>query len=136
MGFRVVMCPPYSSNSVMQYQRKKTRTRRLDYDYKKNTNEDLKSKGKPLKFNDSDMKVAEEKFKESYSNAERAMAALVDGEVENVAQIIQFIQAHQTYYEQCAAVMANVKASLDDIVASGASREKTKLSINECELRS
>eukprot|EP00037_Helgoeca_nana_P019735 m.193467 g.193467 ORF g.193467 m.193467 type:complete len:369 (+) comp24981_c2_seq1:54-1160(+) len=115
----------------INYNRKKTRTRRLDYDYKKNTNEDLKTKGKPLKFNDPDMKMAEEKFKESYSKAERSMAALVDGEVENVAQLSQFIQAHQTYFEQCAAVMADAKAQLETIIANGAGREKTKLTINE-----
>jgi hypothetical protein len=122
-----------SSYPTWQYNRKKTRTRRLDYDYKKNTNEDLKTKGKPLKFNDPDMKMAEEKFKESYSKAERSMAALVDGEVENVAQLSQFIQAHQTYFEQCASVMADAKAQLETIIANGAGREKTKLTINECE---
>lgn len=49
--------------------------------------------GKPAKFTDADVKIAEEKFNDSFKLAETSMANLLDNDVEQVAQLSSFVQA-------------------------------------------
>eukprot|EP00041_Stephanoeca_diplocostata_P006341 m.80743 g.80743 ORF g.80743 m.80743 type:complete len:360 (-) comp16312_c0_seq1:252-1331(-) len=117
------------------YHRKKLKSRRLDYDFKKNTNEENAAKGKPAKFTDADVKIAEEKFNDSFKLAESTMANLLDNDVEQVAQLASFVQAHINFYSSALQSMQDLKEYLDDKVEQGKTRQPRELTASSMQSR-
>lgn len=106
------------------YHRKKVRTRRLDFDFKRTTNASNVAKGKPEKYPESDVKVAKEKFEESKSNAEAGMGQMIDNDTEQITQLKALIDAQQNYHAASAEKLAELSGELDRVASDGASREK------------
>eukprot|EP00040_Diaphanoeca_grandis_P031541 m.188711 g.188711 ORF g.188711 m.188711 type:complete len:348 (-) comp32355_c1_seq1:132-1175(-) len=106
------------------YHRKKLNSRRLDYDFKRTTNEGLVAKGKPVKYSESDVKVAEEKFNDSKAAAENGMAQMIDTDVEQITQLKALVTAMSEYHSGCSVVLAALTEKMEAIVDTNKDKPK------------
>lgn len=115
----------------IQYHKKKLNSRRLDYDFKRTTNENCVAKSKPPKYSESDVKVAEEKFNDSKKAAENGMAQMIDNDVEKIAQLKALVVSLEEYHLGCSAVLADLRVKMQSIVDSHQDKPKRTYSITK-----
>lgn len=87
--------------------RKKTESRRLDYDCKKRK----KSQGSII--NEEDLQQAEIKFEESKNQSEVVMKRLLRNETEQVTHLLGFAEGFLEYHSQCADILKEMVNNLN-----------------------
>lgn len=87
------------------HHRKKLSNRRLDFDGKRR---------KQLKggATDEEVRMAQEKFKESLHNASTSMFHLLENDVELISQLCVFSESLMQYYQSCADIMQDLTSKL------------------------
>ncbi len=89
--------------------RKKTENRRLDFDCKKRK----KSSGSTA-VTDEEVRAAEDKFEESKSMTEQAMARVLSNELEHITHLIGFAEGFLEYHNQCYEILKDMTKQLHD----------------------
>lgn len=87
------------------HHRKKLSTRRLDFDGKRRK----QAKGG---VSDDEVRMAQEKFKESLHNASTSMYHLLENDVELISQMCVFSESLMQYYQSCADIMQELTNKL------------------------
>ncbi|XP_014671532.1 PREDICTED: endophilin-A3-like isoform X2 [Priapulus caudatus] len=108
----------------VMHHRKKLHGRRLDYDCKR------RKKAKGSNVPEEEMRMAEDKFEESWNLAEAAMVNLLENDVEQISQLHALVQAQQEYFRQSADVLEEVLEKLEVEKQDAASRPKREASIH------
>lgn len=88
--------------------RKKTESRRLDYDCKK------RKKSQGTVVTEEELNQAEEKFEESKSQAEIAMNRLLQNELEQVTHLAGFAEGFLEYHSQCYEILKDMVRQLNE----------------------
>lgn len=88
--------------------RKKTESRRLDYDCKK------RKKNQGTAITDDELTQAEEKFEESKTLTEQAMNRLLTNEVEQITHLLGFAEGLLEYHNQCYEILKDIVKHLND----------------------
>lgn len=91
----------------IQSHRKKMNSRRLDYDYKISQHE----KGK---VPEEEMLLAEDKFNESMQNADVGMKKFVQGEEEQIHQLMALVGFIKNYHENALRVLEEVHSNIQE----------------------
>lgn len=91
-----------------QHLRKKMENRRLDYDCKK------RKQKQGSAVNDEEVRIASEKFDESKTQAEEAMAHLLTNEVEHVTHLVGFAEGLLEYHSQCCEILKDICKTLNE----------------------
>ncbi|XP_037511360.1 endophilin-A isoform X5 [Rhipicephalus sanguineus] len=99
------------------HHRKKLQGRRLDYDCKKRK----QLKGGHL--TEEEIKLAEDKFEESFNLASMGMFNLLQNDVEQISQLHALAEAFCEYHQQCAEVLQGLTERLLEQKAEAAERE-------------
>uniref|UniRef100_A0A023GJ99 Endophilin-A n=1 Tax=Amblyomma triste TaxID=251400 RepID=A0A023GJ99_AMBTT len=99
------------------HHRKKLQGRRLDYDCKKRK----QLKGGHL--TEEEIKLAEDKFEESFNLASMGMFNLLQNDVEQISQLHALAEAFCEYHQQCAEVLQGLTERLLEQKAEAASHE-------------
>ncbi|XP_033023431.1 endophilin-A3 isoform X1 [Lacerta agilis] len=94
---------------------KKLEGRRLDYDYKK------KRLGK---IPDEEVKQAVEKFEESKELAERSMFNFLENDIEQVSQLLVFVEAAVEYHKQSTEILEDLQSKLQNRINIASSRPR------------
>ncbi|CAH1730005.1 unnamed protein product [Chironomus riparius] len=99
------------------HHRKKLSNRRLDYDGKRR---------KQLKggISDDEVRMAQDKFRESLHNASTSMHHLLENDVELISQLAVFSESLMTYYQQCAEIMQELTSKLYEKKSEAMNRPK------------
>lgn len=61
---------------------------------------------------EEEVRMAQEKFKESLHNASTSMHHLLENDVEMISQLAVFSESLMSYYQQCAEVMQDLTTKL------------------------
>lgn len=61
---------------------------------------------------EDEVRMAQEKFKESLHNASTSMHHLLENDVEMISQLAVFSESLMTYYQQCAEIMQDLTTKL------------------------
>ena len=88
------------------HHRKKLQGRKLDYDCKKRQQQ---SKGQ---VPDKEIKQAEDKFAESLHLAQIGMFNIMENDVEQISQLMQFAEALLEYHKQCREILQGLTETL------------------------
>jgi len=100
--------------------RKKLTGRRLDYDCNKRK---YQSGGNvPAK----ELKISEDKFAESFKSAQIGMNNIMEGEVEYISQLVQFMTAVLEYHKQCSNILPVLIETLEYKTSVASSRDCTE----------
>ncbi len=91
-----------------QHLRKKTESRRLDYDCKKRK----KSQGSAI--TEEELSQASEKFEESKQQTEQIMARLLNNEGEHISHLIGFAEGLLEYHSQCYEILKDMVKQLNE----------------------
>ncbi|XP_070490655.1 endophilin-A-like isoform X3 [Chironomus tepperi] len=99
------------------HHRKKLSNRRLDYDGKRR---------KQLKggISEDEVRMAQDKFRESLHNASTSMHHLLENDVELISQLAVFSESLMTYYQQCAEIMQELTSKLYEKKSEAMNRPK------------
>lgn len=99
------------------HHRKKLSNRRLDYDGKRR---------KQLKggISEDEVRMAQDKFRESLHNASTSMHHLLENDVELISQLAVFSESLMTYYQQCADIMQELTGKLYEKKSEAMNRPK------------
>lgn len=89
----------------VMHHRKKLSNRRLDFDGKRR--KQAKGGG-----GDDEVRMAQEKFKESLHNASTSMYHLLENDVELISQLCVFSESLSQYYQSCADIMQELTSKL------------------------
>lgn len=100
------------------HHRKKLQGRRLDYDCKKRK----QMKGGHL--TEEEIRLAEDKFEESFNLASMGMFNLLQNDVEQISQLHALAEAFCEYHQQCAEVLQGLTERLLEQKAEAAERER------------
>ncbi|XP_029840838.1 endophilin-A isoform X11 [Ixodes scapularis] len=100
------------------HHRKKLQGRRLDYDCKK------RKQIRGAHATEDDIKLAEDKFEESFNLASMGMFNLLENDVEQISQLAALAEAFCEYHQQCAEVLQSLTERLLEQKAEAASRER------------
>lgn len=99
------------------HHRKKLQGRRLDYDCKKR--KQTKAQDGPAKhtlrgthISEDEIKLAEDKFEESFNLASMGMHNLLENEVEQISQLAAFIEGLVEYHSQCGEILQSLQERL------------------------
>ncbi|XP_065836387.1 endophilin-A3-like [Oscarella lobularis] len=109
----------------IMHHRKKLSGRRLDFDCKKRK----QAGGKNI--TDEEIRIAEEKFDESYELSQSSMGNLLDNDVEQVQQLGSFVDALQEYHRQCFEKLQSLKSTLDVVLDSAQSAPRETRSVKK-----
>jgi len=88
--------------------RKKTESRRLDFDCKK------RKKNQGSAITDEELNQASEKFEESKAQCESAMDHLLNNEVEHISYLIGFAEGFLEYHHQCYEILKDMVKQLNE----------------------
>ncbi|CAL1294705.1 unnamed protein product [Larinioides sclopetarius] len=97
------------------HHRKKLQGRRLDYDCKKRRQAHL---------SEEEIKLAEDKFEESFNLASMGMFNLLENDVEQISQLASLTESLYDYHNQCAAILQSAVERLNEQRNEAASRPK------------
>jgi len=100
------------------HHRKKLQGRKLDYDCKKRKQQS--SGGVP----DKEIKQAEDKFAESLHLAQMGMFNIMEADVEQISQLMQFAEALLEYHKQCTEILQGLTDTLYSKTNSASSRQR------------
>lgn len=88
--------------------RKKTESRRLDYDCKK------RKKSQGTAITEEELNQASEKFEESKRMTEQAMNRMLTNDVEHVTHLLGFAEGLLEYHNQCYEILKDITKQLND----------------------
>ncbi|GBN01051.1 Endophilin-A [Araneus ventricosus] len=100
------------------HHRKKLQGRRLDYDCKK------RRQAKRAHLSEEEIKLAEDKFEESFNLASMGMFNLLENDVEQVSQLASLAESLYDYHNQCAAILQSAVERLNEQRNEAASRPR------------
>jgi len=100
------------------HHRKKLQGRKLDYDCKKRQQQ---SKGQ---VPDKEVKQAEDKFAESLHLAQMGMFNIMENDVEQISQLMQFAEALLEYHKQCSEILQGLTETLYQKTNLASSRQR------------
>lgn len=100
------------------HHRKKLQGRRLDYDCKK------RKQIKGGHMTEEEIKLAEDKFEESFNLASMGMFNLLENDVEQISQLAALAEAFCEYHQQCAEVLQGLTERLLEQKSEAAGRER------------
>ncbi|XP_071035213.1 endophilin-A isoform X9 [Parasteatoda tepidariorum] len=100
------------------HHRKKLQGRRLDYDCKK------RKQAKRAHLSEEEIKLAEDKFEESFNLASMGMFNLLENDVEQISQLASLAEALYDYHNQCAAILQSAVERLVEQKNEAASRPR------------
>nr|XP_015913252.1 endophilin-A isoform X4 [Parasteatoda tepidariorum] len=105
------------------HHRKKLQGRRLDYDCKKR--KQAKSDHTAgAHLSEEEIKLAEDKFEESFNLASMGMFNLLENDVEQISQLASLAEALYDYHNQCAAILQSAVERLVEQKNEAASRPR------------
>lgn len=102
------------------FHRKKLQGRRLDFDCKK------RRKANGANIMDEEMKIAEEKFEESFNAASQGMHNLLQNDVEQISQLVAFVEALRDFYKSCGTVLEGLSDKLGALRDESAGRQHSQ----------
>ncbi|XP_022242440.1 endophilin-A-like isoform X2 [Limulus polyphemus] len=88
------------------HHRKKLQGRRLDYDCKK------RRQTKGTHVTEEEIRLAEDKFEDSFNLASMGMHNLLENDVEQITQLVSFAESLYEYHSQCAEIMRELNDRL------------------------
>lgn len=88
--------------------RRKTENRRLDFDCKKRK----KTNGSAV--TEDDLRMAEDKFEESKSMTQQAMARVLSNELEQITHMAGFAEGFLEYHRQCYEILKDMSRQLNE----------------------
>jgi len=100
------------------HHRKKLQGRKLDYDCKKRKQQS--GGGVP----DKEIKQAEDKFSESLHLAQMGMHNIMEADVEQISQLMQFAEALLEYHKQCSEILQGLTDTLYSKTNAASSRQR------------
>eukprot|EP00092_Neocalanus_flemingeri_P016738 GFUD01018101.1.p1 GENE.GFUD01018101.1~~GFUD01018101.1.p1 ORF type:complete len:409 (-),score=127.78 GFUD01018101.1:1536-2762(-) len=100
------------------HHRKKLQGRKLDYDCKKRKQQS--GGGVP----DKEIKQAEDKFAESLHLAQMGMFNIMEADVEQISQLMQFAEALLEYHKQCSEILQGLTDTLYSKTNAASSRQR------------
>jgi len=100
------------------HHRKKLQGRKLDYDCKKRKQQS--GGGVP----DKEIKTAEDKFAESLHLAQMGMHNIMEADVEQISQLMQFAEALLEYHKQCSEILQGLTDTLYAKTTAASSRQR------------
>ncbi|KAG8177299.1 hypothetical protein JTE90_002527 [Oedothorax gibbosus] len=102
----------------VMHHRKKLQGRRLDYDCKK------RRQAKRAHLSEEEIRLAEDKFEESFNLASMGMFNLLDNDVEQISQLASLAESLYDYHNQCAAILQSAVERLNEQRNDAASRPR------------
>ncbi|GIX72794.1 endophilin-A [Caerostris extrusa] len=102
----------------VMHHRKKLQGRRLDYDCKK------RRQAKRAHLSEDEIRLAEDKFEESFNLASMGMFNLLENDVEQISQLASLAESLYDYHNQCAAILQSATERLNEQRNEAASRPK------------
>ncbi|GFY76619.1 endophilin-A [Trichonephila inaurata madagascariensis] len=102
----------------VMHHRKKLQGRRLDYDCKK------RRQAKRAHLSEEEIRLAEDKFEESFNLASMGMFNLLENDVEQISQLASLAESLYDYHNQCAAILQSATERLNEQRNDAASRPK------------
>jgi len=100
------------------HHRKKLQGRKLDYDCKKRKQQS--GGGVP----DKEIKQAEDKFAESLHLAQMGMHNIMEADIEQISQLMQFADALLEYHKQCSEILQGLTETLYSKSTEASSRQR------------
>lgn len=104
----------------VQHHRKKMTGRRLDYDCKRRKQE----KGGTV--TDAEVQLAVEKFEEGKQLAEAAMHNVLDNDVEQISELMSFVDAELVYHQHSVSVLESLLDNLKSRCSQASSRPRSE----------
>jgi len=95
------------------HHRKKLQGRKLDYDCKKRQG-----------VTDKELKQAEDKFAESLHLAQMGMFNVMESDIEQISQLMQFAEALLEYHRQCSQILQGLSETLYTKTQAASSRQR------------
>jgi len=95
------------------HHRKKLQGRKLDYDCKKRQG-----------VTDKELKQAEDKFAESLHLAQMGMFNILEADIEQISQLMQFAEALLEYHKQCSEILQGLTETLYSKTQAASSRQR------------
>ncbi|XP_035221614.1 endophilin-A-like isoform X9 [Stegodyphus dumicola] len=109
----------------VMHHRKKLQGRRLDYDCKKRRQaKTLAPNAAGAHFSEEEIKLAEDKFEESFNLASMGMFNLLENDVEQISQLATLAESLYDYHNQCAAILQSATERLIEQRNEAANRPK------------
>ncbi|KAG9510488.1 Endophilin-A [Fragariocoptes setiger] len=99
------------------HHRKKLESRRLDFDCKK------RRRAKGASIPDEEIKMAEDKFEESFNMASQGMHNLLQNDVEQISQLSALVEALRDYHKQCGTIFEGLSEKLSGLKEESAERQ-------------
>lgn len=108
------------------HHRKKLESRRLDFDCKKRKRpiQAGGAAGGPNGAVDEEMKVAEDKFEESFNLASQGMHNLLQNDVEQISQFCALTEALRDFHKQCGSILEGLTEKLVDLRTESEGRQR------------
>lgn len=104
----------------VMFHRKKLQGRRLDFDCKK------RRKANGANIIDEEMKIAEEKFEESFNLASQGMHNLLQNDVEQISQLVALVEALRDFYKSCGSILEGLSDKLGALRDESAGRQHSQ----------
>ena len=102
------------------FHRKKLQGRRLDFDCKK------RRRANGANIVDDEMKIAEEKFEESFNLASQGMHNLLQNDVEQISQLVALVEALRDFYKSCGSILEGLADKLGALRDESAGRQHSQ----------
>ncbi|KAG9508576.1 Endophilin-A [Fragariocoptes setiger] len=99
------------------HHRKKLESRRLDFDCKK------RRRAKGASIPDEEIKMAEDKFEESFNLASQGMHNLLQNDVEQISQLSALVESLRDYHKQCGTIFESLSEKLSGLREESAERQ-------------
>ncbi|UYV71801.1 SH3GL1 [Cordylochernes scorpioides] len=106
----------------VMHHRKKLQGRRLDYDCKKRRQ--TKGHVAGTHVGDEEIRLAEDKFEESFNLASMGMFNLLENDVEQISQLTALAEALQDYHHQCGEILQVLVERLQEYKEEATARPK------------
>ncbi|XP_076355521.1 endophilin-A-like isoform X3 [Tachypleus tridentatus] len=90
------------------HHRKKLQGRRLDYDCKK------RKQAKGTHVTEDEIKLAEDKFEESFNLASMGMHNVLENDIEQISQLASFAEALYEYHSRCSEIIQELNGKLNE----------------------